>query len=108
MSIPSESPSSDVIKFFGIDLSNLDKELEEQPGKAYFWAVRASEAQMELELFEEIELAHYLTHCRRYAKVVLEQEWKKVTVEGLNDTVIELFSNLSAEGKEATIRRCSA
>jgi hypothetical protein len=75
-----------------IKTNNLNKELEEQAAKLFYWNGLAMEARREMTLYEMLNVEQYMAHARRFAKLYLKAMNEKDTVESRNDAVVLVFS----------------
>jgi len=71
-----------------IDITNINKELQESPGKLFYWDGLATEAKREFSIFENIEYAKYMAHARNFARMYMKVTGLKDTVDNQRDTVI--------------------
>ena len=75
-----------------IDITNINKELQESPGKLFYWDGLATEAKRELSIFETIHYAKWMAHARNFARMYMKVTKLKDTVDNQMDTVILLYS----------------
>jgi uncharacterized protein (DUF488 family) len=75
-----------------IDITDINKELQESPGKLFYWDGLATEAKRELSIFETIHYAKYMAHARNFARMYMKVTKLKDTVDNQMDTVILLYS----------------